>query len=405
MPTPANDLNITQSGFVTFDGTSTFMGRTLIAGAGITISNASGVAGNPTIALTGGAVAVETITGDSGSISGNNVTIFTNASTVNSGSTIKFVNSAATSTLNVTDTSLNNTMIGNLAGNATISGTGNTGFASSAGKKITSGSSNTLIGPGTGQGLTTGSDNICVGALAGSLMTTGSEAGNIIIGHLGVGGDSHTIRLGTTGMGGSTQNLCYIAGISGASPISANTPQVVLCDSAGNLTAISSSTAGFVLTSNAGATPSFQATAGGSSTYFQAYLTSTTNYATGSTANVVIFDTAISNVGSAYDTTTGIFTAPATGFYSFSATLFYVTGVGSTQFLTAYTGSIQSLRLSQLTVASAITSVSWYMPMTSGDTVKIQPFADGTGNFQLVGAALSSSAFNSASTFSGFRVA
>lgn len=66
MPTPANDLNITQSGFVTFDGTSTFMGRTLLAGTGVTITNGSGVAGNPTISLTGGGIAAEHLTGDSG---------------------------------------------------------------------------------------------------------------------------------------------------------------------------------------------------------------------------------------------------------------------------------------------------------------------------------------------------
>ncbi len=144
---------------------------------------------------------------------------------------------------------------------------------------------------------------------------------------------------------------------------------------------------------------------GGSSVYFQAYLTSTTAYATGSTTNVAIFDTAISNVGSGYNTSTGIFTAPSTGFYAFSSNLFFVAAAGTTQFLVAMTGSVQSFRLAQLTVASAITCVSWAMPMTAGDTVKIAPFADGTGNFQLNGAALSSAAFTPASTFSGFKVA
>jgi hypothetical protein len=142
----------------------------------------------------------------------------------------------------------------------------------------------------------------------------------------------------------------------------------------------------------------------GPSTYFQAYLTSTTNYATGSTSNVVIFDTAITNVGSGYNTSTGIFTAPTTGFYSFSSSLFFAAAAGTTQFLIAVTGSVQSFRAAQLTVASAITSVAWSMPMTAGDTVKIVPFADGSGNFQLNGAALSSTAFNPASIFSGFKV-
>lgn len=52
MSTPANDLNITQPGYVVFDGTATFTGRTFQAGTGITLTNASGVGGNTTIAST-----------------------------------------------------------------------------------------------------------------------------------------------------------------------------------------------------------------------------------------------------------------------------------------------------------------------------------------------------------------
>lgn len=52
MPGPANSLNITEAGYVTFDGTSVFHGRTFQAGTGITLTNASGVAGNTTIAST-----------------------------------------------------------------------------------------------------------------------------------------------------------------------------------------------------------------------------------------------------------------------------------------------------------------------------------------------------------------
>ncbi len=52
---PANALNITQPGYVVFDGTSVFTGRTFQAGTGITLTNASGVAGNTTISATGSA--------------------------------------------------------------------------------------------------------------------------------------------------------------------------------------------------------------------------------------------------------------------------------------------------------------------------------------------------------------
>jgi hypothetical protein len=54
--TPANALNISQAGYVVFDGTSSFTGRTFQAGAGISLTNASGVSGNTTIATTGGVI-------------------------------------------------------------------------------------------------------------------------------------------------------------------------------------------------------------------------------------------------------------------------------------------------------------------------------------------------------------
>src|SRR5436190_3419231 len=53
MATTSNDLNISQAGYVVFDGTSTFSGRTFQAGTGITLTNASGVAGNTTITANG----------------------------------------------------------------------------------------------------------------------------------------------------------------------------------------------------------------------------------------------------------------------------------------------------------------------------------------------------------------
>lgn len=56
MATPVNALNISTAGYVVFDGTATFFGRTFQAGSGITLTNASGVSGNTTIAASGGVV-------------------------------------------------------------------------------------------------------------------------------------------------------------------------------------------------------------------------------------------------------------------------------------------------------------------------------------------------------------
>jgi hypothetical protein len=152
----------------------------------------------------------------------------------------------------------------------------------------------------------------------------------------------------------------------------------------------------------------------GSPTYFQAYLTSPETIEAGSNAFTVVFDTAIVNEGSAYDTSTGIFTAPANGFYGFSTVLFYdnLAGVAAnTQALMAYTGSVQSLRLEQIGIGGysgtneIILTSSWQMPMSLGDTVKIQPYADGSGNYVIYGTGLSPSVLNTSSTFSGWRIA
>ncbi len=63
--TASNSLNISQAGYVVFDGVETFSGRTFTGGTGITITNGSGVSGNTTISVSGSSVG-QTITGDTG---------------------------------------------------------------------------------------------------------------------------------------------------------------------------------------------------------------------------------------------------------------------------------------------------------------------------------------------------
>jgi hypothetical protein len=101
-----------------------------------------------------------------------------------------------------------NTAIGHEALDANITGNGNTAIGAAALTSST-GNFNTAIGDLALAG-TTGNGNIGLGSNGGAFLTTGS--GNIDIGHGGVGGESHTIRIGVPG----SQTNCYIAGIFGA---------------------------------------------------------------------------------------------------------------------------------------------------------------------------------------------
>lgn len=278
-----------------------------IATAGFVLTS-NGSSALPSFQAASGGSGITTINGDTGSISGSTVTIYANNAAQNCGSSVLFSNSGTTSTLNVTDLN-SNTIIGDSAGNATITATECVALGKQSLISLTSGGANTAIGTGSLLHCTIGSGNVCVGQGAGSAIIDGpnncaigtaalnsatsadsniaigpsampslvsgviniaigvsaasafttSESNNIIIGNAGVIGDANTLRIGTQGVGPGLQNLCFIAGITGATPTSANTPQVVLCDNAGNLAPISSSTSGFVLTSNGSATPSFQA--------------------------------------------------------------------------------------------------------------------------------------------------
>ena len=388
----------------------------------------------------GGGGGIITITGDSGSVTGSIVTLFANNVTNNSGQSVKFVNSGSVSTLNLTDANLNtmlgkscgklaqtynncvavgyfaglsmttansNVFVGLGAGKFTTTGSNNTYVGTSAGTATTTGQANTAVGSGalanytTGTStvgsnvsvgynslnlLGTGTNNTALGALAGSVHTL-ADSSNIDIRNTGVAGESNTTRLGTQGTGAGQQNRLFAAGITGVTV--PNQQTVAINPSTGQLGVEAK-------------------------TYFQAYRTSNQIIAGGSTTDTIIFDTAIANIGSGYNVATGVFTAPTTGFYGFSTTVFYnslntLSGVTST--ILGYSGSVQSLRLLYQGISAAadlnaiILTANWAMPMTAGDTVKIQPFADGVGNYQIAGFPLSNSVFNTASTFSGFRIA
>ena len=112
----ANDLNINQLGIQSFNNINgVFTGVTITGGTGVTVTNGNGQTGNPIISLTGGSVAVEHLTGNTGgqlNPDGSN-----NFNTVGTGS-ITIAGSGSTLTTQLTGLTLNAIQVG--AGTATL---------------------------------------------------------------------------------------------------------------------------------------------------------------------------------------------------------------------------------------------------------------------------------------------
>lgn len=220
-----------------------------VVGDGTTIT----VAGDPgtstlTISVIGGDASSFPTDSGTATQSGGVLNIIANTATLNSGSSVSFTGSGNTVQFNVTDISAN-TIIGQDAGNLTITGSGNTAFGASAASSLSSGANNTMIGPNAGLSLSSGSSNTIIGAgsgislgtgatntiigtqsgnslLSGSTNTlvgylsgaqyNGSESNNITINSEGIIGESNTLRLGSgTGSGSSQLNQTFICGIDG----------------------------------------------------------------------------------------------------------------------------------------------------------------------------------------------
>jgi hypothetical protein len=215
----------------------------------------------------GGGGIIQTINGDSGSITGAVVTIYADNAANNSGASVAFINSGTISTLNLTDVN-GNTFIGKTSGNLSVANGPNTSLGAGCLSAITGGQfnfaagincatlldasnnnlalgnnalsalagsggdSNIAIGDGCMNSLVVGARNTSMGLGAASAYST-NESDNICIGAFGVALDNNTIRIGEQGSGSSQQDRCFVAGIVGVTV--SNEQNVVVDPATGQL--------------------------------------------------------------------------------------------------------------------------------------------------------------------------
>ena len=137
---------------------------------------------------------IVTINGDTGSVTGSTVTIYANNAANNAGSTVKFVNSGTTSTLNLSDSVNENTIIGNSAGNATLTAQNCTALGSFALNQLTTGNWNTCIGDRSGLNLRNGLLNASIGWSSLNNCVSGSY--NVAVGAQALANVSGSLNIG-----------------------------------------------------------------------------------------------------------------------------------------------------------------------------------------------------------------
>jgi len=448
-------------------------GNVVVSGVNATTASVGVASFNPANFTVNGAGQVSLIGSAVLTLTGNDgipeAAIANNFNIVTSNSTVKFTGSAGTETLNFGITNLllgdpginisgaggnvgygvgaltaltnagNVVAIGFFAGHSLTTASGCTLVGSGAGSSITSGS-NTLIGNNCANAITTGTSNTCLGSDAlGNAITSvncivlghgaassyvGAESSNIVIGNLGIVGESNVIRIGSQGSSTGQQNACFIAGINGVTSsnplvttINSSTNQlgviasvndgVLITSNAGVPSFLANGTTGQVLTATTGSPPSWQAASGASAPTFSVALTSATGSISSGVLTQVTYDTAVVDTASGFSA--GVYTIPAggTGNWNLSAVFSFATSVSFTAcdvFLNKNSGTFL-LHLQPSTPTDGITvnngSGSGIFPLVAGDTLQISVFATTTGAAALTGQGASNGFFN---IFTGYKV-
>ena len=278
----ANDLNITESGYQSFNNTNgVFHGRTFQAGTGITILNPDGISGNTTISLTGGGVAVEHLTGNTGgrlNPDGSN-----NFNLLGTGS-ITIAGSGSTLTTQLTGLTANSLLYG--LGTATIglvavvnngvltTGTGGTpvitALASNGQLIIGSGSgapAAATLSAGTGITITNAANSITISASSSGFtwtdVTTSTQTIAAENGYITDRGGGVTYTLPVSGSLGDTFKIVGKSGITTVTPLAL---QQLLIGSASGTVGIT----GTAVSTNAGDCITFVCITSGASTVYRA---------------------------------------------------------------------------------------------------------------------------------------
>lgn len=279
----------------------------------------------------------------------------------------------------------NNTIVGTQCGTSLGSGGPNVIIGTQCGTTLATGGINTIIGYQVGRNFDLGNRNILIGATNTASAYTGSESNNIILNAVGVVGESNVLRLGNaTGTGTTQLNESFIHGIRGITP-TVNDGIPVYINSVGQLGTVGTS---------------------GAPVVFITTVSTTINNVTGDGANyTVVYNNIIVDTDSAYDNTTGIFTAPSTGYYQFNASV-CAQGLISTNDYEIRIGSSVGQELEgPYLVAGLIAnggyfngSVSGVMSLTTGDQVFVTFISNGGG-------ADTVDVYNVYSWFNGFKIA
>ncbi len=371
---------------------------------------------NITATIAGGSTTIQTITGNTGgaiSPAAGNFNFLT------SNTTVKFAGTAATETLNF---GLSNLVLGNNAASITI-GTNNVGLGSGLYASLTQGSSNTFVGTnvvgpmplstgsqnsGFGQNalgqIGTGQNNTAIGYQAGS-QYSGADSGNISIGHIGVGGESSTIRVGTQGVG-TNQNRAFIAGITG---VTVSNPAPVMLDTTtgqlgqvsvvplslggtnANLTAANggilystasavailaaTATAGQMLRSGANSAPTwstatFPSTATSTGTILRSdgtnWVATTATYPATTTANQILYSSATNVIGQITAVNSAVLTTNGSGVPSLTTSLSIAGAIASTgSTVTGNTGVTATTGNVTATAGALVAGTNVTLPATS----------------------------------------